>query len=113
MSQLALRHRLLRCYCTQLPILKGRATLAKRVFQSAPPNDESFVSSVNGYKIALNPSVWTDYCTYVMGGAEVFMKAFFRRNLKKHDVVLDIGAYIGNYGLSAATQRFCRFCTHF
>ena len=94
--------RLLRLYGRNFPIHRGKARLAKLAFRRLPLPDRPFVAAVHsGIKIELWPWLWEDFCTYINGSAELYVLHYFRSLIHEHAVVLDVGAYIGIYALTA------------
>lgn len=95
--------RVLRLYGKQVPINKGKARLAKALFQRLPLPDTPTVAPLfSGNRIELWPWLWADFSAYTVGGPEIYGLDYFRSLIHERSVVLDIGAYIGLYTFAVA-----------
>lgn len=95
--------RTLRWYALHSPIQRGLYRLAMWLYQRCSIPDVEVETLLDGtlwMKLCLK--VWVDYNIYCLGMYEAPLARFFIRSLRPGSVVLDIGAYIGQYTLLAA-----------
>lgn len=95
--------RALRWYALHSPIQRGLYRLATWLYQRCSIPDIEVDTLLGGtlwMKLCLK--VWVDYNIYCLGMYEAPFARFFIRSLRPDSVVLDIGAYIGQYTLLAA-----------
>lgn len=94
--------RALRWYALHSPIQRGLYRLALWLYQRCSIPDIEVDTLLDGtlwMKLCLK--VWVDYNIYCLGMYEAPFARFFIRSLRPDSVVLDIGAYIGQYTLLA------------
>ena len=95
--------RALRWYALHSPVQRGTYRLGLWLYQHlSVPDMEVTVTLDRTLWIMLRPRIWVDYNIYCLGLYEVPLARFFIRSLRTDSVVLDIGAYIGQYTLLAA-----------
>jgi len=103
MTSILLWMRVLRWYALHSPVQRGTYRLGLWLYQHLPvPDTEVTVTLDRTLWIVLRPRVWVDYNIYCLGLYEAPLARFFIRSLRSDSVVLDIGAYIGQYTLLAA-----------
>jgi FkbM family methyltransferase len=95
--------RALRWYALHSPVQRGTYRLGLWLYQHFPvPDVEVTVMLDRTLWMVLRPRIWVDYNIYCLGLYEAPLARFFIRSLSTDSVVLDIGAYIGQYTLLAA-----------
>lgn len=103
MNRVPLWMRAMRFYAMHTPIQRGAYRAALWLYQRFPPPPGEVTTTLDRtIQITLRPHVWVDYNMYCLGAYEAPLVAFFRRSLQPASVVLDVGAYIGQYTLLAA-----------
>lgn len=95
--------RLLRWYSLHTPFRRGAYRVALWLYQHFPiPDVEVETTLDQTLWVTLRLPIWVDYNIYALGLYEAPLARFFIRSLQPESVVLDIGAYIGQYTLLAA-----------
>jgi len=103
MTNIPLWMQALRWYALHSPVQRGTYRLALWLYQHfTVPDVEVTVTLDQTLWITLRPRIWVDYNIYCLGLYEAPLARFFIRSLRTDSVVLDIGAYIGQYTLLAA-----------
>jgi FkbM family methyltransferase len=103
MTIIPLWMRVLRWYALHSPVQRGTYRLALWLYQCLQiPDVEVMVTLDRTLWIVLRPRIWVDYNIYCLGLYEAPLARFFIHSLRTDSVVLDIGAYIGQYTLLAA-----------
>jgi FkbM family methyltransferase len=103
MTSIPLWMRVLRWYALHSPVQRGTYRLALWLYQCLQiPDVEVMVTLDRTLWIVLRPRIWVDYNIYCLGLYEAPLARFFIHSLRADSVVLDIGAYIGQYTLLAA-----------
>jgi len=93
----------LRWYALHSPVQRGAYRLALWLYQRlTAPDTEVTVTLDRTLRITLRSRIWVDYNIYCLGFYEAPLAHFFIRSLQTDSVVLDVGAYIGQYTLLAA-----------
>ena len=103
MKSIPLWMRALRWYALHTPIQRGAYRLGLKLYQHLSiPDIKTTVTLDKTLNIKLNLRNWVDYNIYCLGLYEAPLARFFIHSIKTESVVLDIGAYIGQYTLLAA-----------
>lgn len=103
MMKVPLWMRALRWYAFHSPIQRGLYRLALWLYQRCSIPDIEVETLLDGtLQMKLQLKTWVDYNIYCLGLYEAPLARFFIRSLRPDSVVLDIGAYIGQYTLLAA-----------
>lgn len=103
MSKIPIWMRLLRWYSFHAPSQRGAYRMALWFYQHLPIPDVKVETTLDRTLwVTLHLPVWVDYNIYILGLYEAPLARFFIRSLRPDSVVLDIGAYIGQYTLLAA-----------
>lgn len=94
---------LLRWYSLHSPFQRGAYRMALWAYQHLSiPDVEAEAALDQTLWLTLRLRIWVDYNIYCLGLYEKPLAQFFIRSLRPDAVVLDIGAYIGQYTLLAA-----------
>jgi FkbM family methyltransferase len=103
MTSIPLWMRAMRWYALHSPVQRGIYRLALRFYQRrAVPDIEVETTLDRTLAISLRLRVWVDYNIYCLGFYEAPLARFFIQSLRPESVVLDVGAYIGQYTMLAA-----------
>lgn len=103
MSRIPLWMRLLRSYSLHTPFRRGTYRAALWLYQHLPVPDVEVEARLDQTLwVTLRLPIWVDYNIYALGLYEAPLARLFVRSLRSDSVVLDIGAYIGQYTLLAA-----------
>jgi FkbM family methyltransferase len=95
--------RAMRWYTLHSPVQRGTYRLALWFYQRCPvPDIEVETTLDRTLSLSLRLRVWVDYNTYCLGFYEAPLTRFFIQSLQPDSIVLDVGAYIGQYTLLAA-----------
>ncbi len=95
--------RLLRWYALHTPWQRGTYRVAIWLYQHLRiPDIEVETALDRTLWVTLRLPIWVDYNIYTLGFYEAPLARFFIRSLRPDSVVLDVGAYIGQYTLLAA-----------
>ena len=85
-----------------MPLARGKGAITKWAFRHLPvPQTPIYTEIVPNIQAELNPRLWSDFCTYVIGSPEPYAIAYFRSILRDDMIVFDIGSYIGVYTFTA------------
>lgn len=103
MSKVPLWMRLLRMYSLHTPFQRGIYRVALWSYQHLPVPDVEVETTLDqSLWVTLRLPIWVDYNIYCLGLYEAPLTRFFIRSLRPDSVILDVGAYIGQYTLLAA-----------
>lgn len=103
MTSIPLWMRVMRWYALHSPVQRGIYRFALWFYQRCPvPDIEVETTLDRTLAICLRLKVWVDYNIYCLGFYEAPVARFFIQSLRPESVVLDVGAYIGQYTLLAA-----------
>src|SRR5262245_8193520 len=93
----------LRWYALHSPSRRGLYRLALWLFQRLTVPDVEVEASLDGsLVVSLRLKAWVDYNMFCLGVYEEPVVRIFTRSLRPDSVILDVGAYIGQYTLLAA-----------
>ncbi len=93
----------MRWYALHSPFKRGTYRLALWLYQHQSIPDLTVEASLDqNLWVSLQLRSWVDYNIYCLGLYEAPLARFFMQALEPNSVVLDIGAYIGQYTLLAA-----------
>lgn len=95
--------RLLRWYSLHSPLRRGSYRLALWLYQHTTiPDTTVDVTLDRTLRLSLHLKAWVDWNIYCLGMYEANLARFFLRTLRPDSIVMDVGAYIGQYTLLAA-----------
>jgi len=103
MTRIPLWMKLLRWYALHSPVVRGTYRVATMLYpRLAIPNSEVVTTLDGDLQITLRLPNWVDFNMYCLGFYERPLAHYFLGALTARSVVLDVGAYIGQYTLLAA-----------
>lgn len=103
MNSIPLWLQLLRSYCLYFPFMRGKWRLVTWAYQNLKIPDAHILSKLDGtICLTLHLNIWVDFNIYCLGLYEYYLANFFKKNINKDMIFLDIGSYIGQYALLAA-----------
>ncbi|MDW8293028.1 MAG: FkbM family methyltransferase [Anaerolineae bacterium] len=103
MTRIPLWMRLLRAYSLRTPFHRGTYRIALWCYQHLQvPSTEVETTIDRTLQVSLRLPIWVDYNIYCLGVYEAPLARFFKQSIRPDAVVIDVGAYIGQYTLLAA-----------